>query len=52
VSEFLQAIAALVWIFACLAGAVYCAVIGEIGITIGLVCASLALPIALPVMHE
>ncbi len=51
-NERLQALLVLVWILGCWAGAVYCLVVGEFGLFFGLACASLALPIAMPVMRE
>lgn len=50
-SRRLQAVA-LVWMVAFISGAVYCFIVGQFGLFFGLLCAALALPIALPVMHE
>ena len=51
-SDTVQMTLSLLWILACGGGAIYCAVIGALGLSIGVAYASLALPVAMPVMHR
>ena len=51
-SDTVQMTLSLLWILACVGGAIYCAVIGALGLSIGVAYASLALPVAMPVMHR